>query len=96
MEIAEAVSLEDWVDAETWRETKAQTVFPTRDSWKWFKSRNRRTLVEDGVLVLGSGRLRDSVNSARIGSVIQMIRRQDSLDRINGATPNRQLQRQAA
>ena len=79
----DAANLNDWIDAERWRETQAQTVFPTSDSWIWFKRRNRRKLVESGVLVLGSGRMSDSVNSTQIANVIQCIRRQESLERIN-------------
>ena len=85
MKDADAVRLEDWLDAELWRSSKAQTVFPTVDSWSWFKRRNRRALVEAGVLILGRGRLSDSVDSVRIGTVIQGIRRQESLQIVNKA-----------
>lgn len=82
MEVAQFSSLDDWLDAEKWRSQKAQTVFPTSDSWIWFKRRHRRALVEAGVLVLGSGRMSDSVDSVRIGTVVQTIRRHESLERI--------------
>ena len=86
MEKLEIISLDQWSDAETWRKKCAQTVFPTTDSWTWFKRRNRRVLVEEGVLVLGSGRMSDSVDVTRIGSVIQAIRRHESLRRVNKST----------
>ena len=82
-EVVQPVRLHDWLDAEKWRATGAQTVFPTADSWLWFKRRNRKELVTKGVLILGSGRLSDSVDSVRIGAVIQAIRYQESMQKIN-------------
>jgi hypothetical protein len=84
MDESEIVSLEDWVYAEAWRESHARSVFPTHDSWIWFKRRHRRTLVESGVLVLGSGRVRDSVDTKRISAVILAIRRRESIARMSG------------
>lgn len=79
--------LDNWIEAELWRASHAKTVFPTSDSWTWFKRRNRRALVEEGVLVLGSGRVCDSVDINRIGAVVQTIRRRESIARIDRGHP---------
>ena len=82
MEVVE-IDLRNWVNAEQWRVEHASSVFITPASWTWFKRRNRKKLVEAGVLILGSGRQSDSVDSSKISGVIQKIRLAESIERFH-------------
>lgn len=83
---AAGVDLRDWIDAEQWRAEFAPSVFRTPAAWSWFKRRHREELVEAGVLILGAGRVADTVHAGKIAEVVQRIRQAESLSKLN-ATP---------
>lgn len=72
--------------AEEWRTRFGVSVFKTKPAWDWFKRDHRRELVEAGALYLGCGRMKDMVHIDRISQVVQSIRRQESLNRLNRNT----------
>lgn len=74
----ESIDLNDWIDAEQWREKYASSVFRTHASWTWFKRRHIKKLVESGVLILGRGRAGDTVHISNIAGVVQEIRLAES------------------
>jgi hypothetical protein len=77
------MDLNNWCSPEEWRKERAASVFPTSASLNWFIRVNRRELVEGGVLIIGSGRAKDSVDVSRFGQVVQEIRQAKSLARLN-------------
>lgn len=54
---ADLPPLDEFVDLATLHTSVANT-FPTQDSVRWFVRRNRDALVDDGALILVTGRMR--------------------------------------